>query len=167
MRYLMLFSSCLLAAACDSDPSRALTGPSTAATANEVQHSQGSAPLVEVAFTKWITKYPAMTGFTEGDVVGTYAGEVLSRTPFDNGVIVKLEARYQVIDPSGQHSFTALIQGTQNSTTESAVLNGVITEGWLVGAQVHVTFQIITPCKFGTRNECYQGTIRVMPRSAD
>jgi hypothetical protein len=167
MRYLMIFSVCLLAAACDGQPSRAPTGPSTAATAIQTQNSKGAAPLVEVTFMKWVTAFPSMAGFTGGDVVGTYAGEVLSRTPFDNGVIVQLEARYQVIDPSGLHSFTALIRGTQNNETGNAVLNGVITEGWLVGAQVHVTFQVITPCEFGTRNVCFQGTIRVMPGSAE
>ena len=166
MRYLIIFSLCLLAAACDSQPLRALTGPSTAATAIQTQNSKNAAPLVEVTFTKWVTVFPSMAGFTGGDVVGTYAGEVLSRTPFDNGVIVQLEARYQVIDPSGLHSFTALIQGTQNNEIGNAVLNGVITEGWLVGAQVHVTFQVITPCEFGERNVCFQGTIRVMPGSA-
>lgn len=166
MRYLMIFSLCLLAAACDGQPSRVPTGPSTAATAIQTQNSKNAAPLVEVTFTKWVTVFPDMAGFTGGDVVGTYAGEVLSRTPFDNGVIVQLEARYQVIDPSGLHSFTALIQGTQNNETGNAVLNGVITEGWLVGAQVHVTFQVITPCEFGERNVCFQGTIRVMPGSA-
>ena len=108
-----------------------------------------------------------MAGFTGGDVVGTYAGEVLRRTPFDNGVIVQLEARYEVIDPSGLHSFTALIRGTENEETKTAALKGVITEGWLVGAQVHVTFKVITPCEFGTRNVCFQGTIRVMLGSGD
>ena len=166
MRYLMILSLCLLAAACDGQPSGAPTGPSTAVTAIQTPHSKGAAP-VEVTFTKWVPAFPIMAGFTGGDVVGTYAGEVLSRTALDNGVIVQLEARYQVIDPSGLHSFTALIQGTQNNNTGHAVLNGVVTEGWLVGAQVHVTFEVITPCEFGTRNVCFQGTIRVMPGSAD
>jgi hypothetical protein len=106
-------------------------------------------------------------GVTGGDVVGTMATTVLSSTAFDNGVILQLEARYGVIDPSGGHSFTALVQGTQNNQTGTAVLNGVITEGWLIGAQVHVAFEVITPCPFGTRNRCFQGTIRVMPGSAD
>jgi hypothetical protein len=108
-----------------------------------------------------------MAGFTGGDVVGTYAGEVLRRTPFDNGLIVQLEARYEVLDPSGLHSFTAVIEGKQNNEIGTAVFNGVITEGWLVGAQVHVTYQVIRPCEFGTSNVCFQGTIRVMPGSAD
>src|SRR5918999_6080713 len=46
-------------------------------------------PIVEVTFTKWFTTFPNMTGFTGGDVAGTFAGQVLSLTPFDNGVIVQ------------------------------------------------------------------------------
>jgi hypothetical protein len=119
------------------------------------------APHIEVTFTKWFTTFPNMTGFTEGDVAGTFAGQILSLNPFDNGVIVQLQARYEVTDPSGNRSFKAVIEGTQNNTTGTAVLNGVITEGWLIGSHVHVTFQVITPCEFGTRNRCFQGTIRI------
>jgi hypothetical protein len=120
-----------------------------------------AAPHIEVTFTKWFTSFPAMTGFTGGDVAGTFAGEVLSLSRFDNGVIVQLQARYEVTDPSGSQSFKALIQGKQNNKTGTAVLNGVITEGLLTGSHVHVTFQVITPCQFGTGNVCFQGTIRI------
>ena len=105
-----------------------------------------------------------MAGFTGGDVVGSYAGEILSRTPFDNGVVVQLEARYEVTDPGGLRSFKTIIQG--KSANGTAVLNGVVTEGWMLGAQTHVTFETITPCEFGTRNVCFRGTIRIMPGSA-
>jgi hypothetical protein len=105
-----------------------------------------------------------MAGFTGGDVVGTYEGEILSRTPFDNGVIVQLDARYTVIDPNGLHGFTTVIQG--KSAHGTAVLNGVVTEGWMVGARTHVTFETVTPCGFGTRNVCFRGTIRVLAGSA-
>jgi hypothetical protein len=119
-----------------------------------------AAPHIEVTFTKWFTTFPDMTGFTGGDVAGTFAGEVLSLNPFDNGVIVQLQARYEVTDPSGSRSFKALIEGKQNNKTGTAVLNGVITEGWLVGSHVHVTFQVIT-CPPGTGNRCFQGIIRI------
>ena len=127
-------------------------------------NSSSLAPHTEVTFTKWFTTFPSMTGFTGGDVAGTFAGEVLSVSPFHNGVIVQLQARYEVIDPSGSRSFKALIEGKQNNNTGMAVLNGFITEGWLIGSHVHVTFQVITPCQFETQNVCFQGTIRVLPR---
>jgi hypothetical protein len=119
------------------------------------------APHIEVTFTKWFTTFPSMTGFTGGDLAGTFAGQVLRLNPFDNGVILQLQARYEVTDPSGNRSFKAVIEGKQNNNTGKAVLNGVITEGWMVGAQVHVTFQVVTPCQFGTGNRCFQGTIRI------
>ena len=118
------------------------------------------AGVTEFAFEKWFTTYPAMTGNTSLGP-GTFAGTIRSRIPFDNGVIVQLEALYQVTDPSGSHSFTALIQGTENLETLTAVLNGVITDGWRIGARVHVTFDVIAPCPIHNRATCFQGTIRV------
>ena len=122
--------------------------------------SSPDAGVTEFTFEKWFTAYPAMTGNTSLGP-GTFAGTILSRTPFDNGIIVKLEALYQVTDPSGSHSFTAHIQGTENLETLTAVLNGDVTDGWRVGARVHVTFDVITPCPIHNRTTCFQGTIRI------
>ena len=137
----------------------------TTAPKDEATTVNPSAAPVVLTFTKWFTTYPAMTGNIPSYGDGTFAGTILKRTAFDNGVIVKLEARYVVTDPSGSHSFAALIEGTENLETASAVLNGVVTEGWMVGARVHVTFQIITPCALATgpsvRGVCFQGTIRI------
>jgi hypothetical protein len=137
------------------------TAPKNEAT---TANSSAPAPLTEVTFIKWFTTYPAMTGNTSHGA-GTFAGTILERTAFDNGVVVKLQALYRVTDPSGSQSFAALIQGTQNLETLKAVLNGVITEGWMVGARVHVTFQRITPCALAVGPSapgvCFQGTIRV------
>jgi hypothetical protein len=123
--------------------------------------------LVEVTYTKWFPSLDLtsllMTGFTGGDVVGTFAGEVLVRNALPTG-IVQLTARYQVIDPRQRHSFTAIIQGEQDATGH-AVLDGVVTAGWLTGAPVHVIFQRFAPCQFATRpppaNACFQGTIAI------
>jgi hypothetical protein len=82
-----------------------------------------------------------------------------------NDQIAELEARYQVINASG-HSFTALIKGKSHIPTGHATLNGVVTEGWSLGAQVHVTFDRI-PCTQAPNGVCFQGTIRVMAGSAD
>jgi hypothetical protein len=128
------------------------------------RHSTNAASATEISFEKWFTTSPAMIGNTSyGD--GTFAGTILKRTAFDNGVIVQLEALYSISDPSGSHSFKALIEGTENLQTATAVLNGVVTEGWRVGAQVHVTFRIITPCALAVgpsvKNVCFQGNIRI------
>ena len=108
---------------------------------------------------------PIMAGTTdEGGDPGTYAGVLLRRTPL-NDQIAELEAEYQVINPSG-HSFTALIEGKSHIPTGSATLNGVVTAGWSVGAQVHVSFDRVS-CTQGFNLVCFVGTIRVMPGSAN
>ena len=115
-------------------------------------------PVIEVTFTKWFTAYPAVAGFTSYGP-GTIAGEVLSR--IDDGVTTHLIARYEVTDPGGTHSFRAVIQGKGNNKTGKYDLNGIVTWGWMTGAHVHVIFQRITPCEFGKRNVCFQGTIQI------
>jgi len=65
-------------------------------------------PIVEITFTKWIAAYPALAGFTSYGP-STIAGAVLNR--IDDGVFTHLSARYEITDPSGSHSFKAVIQG--------------------------------------------------------
>jgi hypothetical protein len=136
------------------------TGP----TSHDAGQSSPEAAVVGISFEKWFTTAPTMTGNTSlGD--GTFAGTITKRIVFDNGVIVQLGAIYHVTDPSGNHSFTAAIEGTENLQTASAVLNGVVTAGWRVGARVHVTFEIIRPCALAigpsSIGVCFQGTIRI------
>lgn len=176
MKYAILVF-CLFAAACSqplapSAPS--IVGTGVAGTGVAQTQARGGAP-VEVTFTKWGTgiALPTHTGFAGGDVAGNFAGTVLSRDPFDNGTIVKLEARYEVTGTNPARSFVAHIEGTLNNQTQKAVLNGTVTSGWNVGAQVHVTFDVIVPpvgasCvpQAPANRTCFQGVIRVMPGSA-
>ena len=120
-----------------------------------------SVPVIELPFTKWFTTYPALAGVTSYGP-GTMAGEVLSR--IDDGTTTHLIARYEVTDPGGTHSFKAVIQGKANNKTGKYDLNGIVTWGWMTGAHVHVIFQRITPCEFGTLNRCFQGTIQIERR---
>lgn len=133
--------------------------------------SSSEARAFKVTFEKWFTTYPTMTGNTSYGA-GTFAGTILLRTLSPDGVIVHLRALYMVTDPSGRdHSFTALIEGDENLNTSRAVLNGVVTEGWMTGAPVRVTFRIITPCALAigpsAKGTCFQGTIRVRPQGQD
>jgi hypothetical protein len=170
---------CIFTAAC-SGQAFSPTSPSGVAGVSAQTHSSGVAP-VEVTFTKWGTGaaigtgIPTHTGVAGGDVAGAFAGTVLNRDVFDNGTIVQLEARYEVTaadDPA--HSFKAHIEGKQNNATRQAVFNGTVTDGWLVGAQVHVTYDVIDPAP-GTscmpaapvNRRCFQGTIRILPGSAN
>lgn len=99
-----------------------------------------------------------MAGFTSFGP-GTLTGAVLSR--IDDGVSMHMVARYEVADPRGTHSFKAVIQGKAENKTGKYDLNGIVTWGWMTGAHVHVVFQRITPCEFGKRNVCFQGTIKI------
>jgi bacteriorhodopsin len=127
-------------------------------------NASAAGPVTEFTFIKWFTTAPTMTGNTSLGA-GTFAGTITKRIVFDNGVIVQLGAIYQVTDPSGDHTFTAAIEGMENLQTASAVLNGVVTAGWRVGAQVHVTFDVIRSCALATGpsavGTCFQGTIRI------
>lgn len=133
---------------------------------------------VEVTFTKWgiqgsTTPYSLFAGFTGGDIVGTYVGEVLHRVMTQpqagHNRIAWLEAMYEV--QAGDQSFTALIRGGTNTVTGAALLDGVILAGWRTGARVHVEFQTIPPpsatesgCAGAPEGKtCFQGTIRILP----
>ncbi len=163
MKYAIL-GFCLFAAACSQPLSP--SAPSIAGTGAAQTQANGGAN-VEVTFTKWVPAFPTLAGVTGGDVPGTFAGTVLSREAFDNGNIVQLEARYGVIGADPAHSFVAHIEGKQNNETQTAVFNGTIVEGWLLGAQVHVTYDRIAPCPAFGKAVCFTGVIRVMPDSAN
>ena len=116
-----------------------------------------------VTFTKWIVDGgPKMAGFTGGDVIGTFTGEILSATttttsPFVN-FIFSLEAVYDI--HAGSQSFTALIKGGENADGK-AFLDGRILKGWHVGSPVHVTFQAKTNCVGAPAGPCFEGVIQI------
>jgi DNA-binding SARP family transcriptional activator len=115
-------------------------------------------PIVELTFTKWITTYPALTGYTSYGA-GTLAGQVLNR--IDDGVSTHISARYEVTDPEGAHSFKAVIQGKGDDKTGKYDLNGIVTFGWMIGAHVHARFLRISPCQMAKLNVCFRGTIQI------
>ena len=164
-----IISLCVFAAACSQ------AGGPTAPTASRVTEAAGaqvqatSRAPVEVSFTKWIDPklgFPSFIGTAGGDVPGDFAATVLERTPFENGTIVHLRARYEVIADNASRSFVAEIEGNQNNQTNSAVLNGSVVDGWLTGARVHVTFDVIQPCPQFNQSVCFSGILRVLAGSA-
>ena len=121
---------------------------------------------VDISFTKWITTFPLMSGFTGGDVPGHFVGEVLQRQVSSDLRIIRLEAIYEV--QAGDRSFTALMRGgsgaktgEQASVTGAALLEGVILSGWRTGTRVHVAFQTMANCAVADGRTCFQGTIHV------
>ena len=160
---------CLLTAACGNAqgpiPPTAPSGVN-GLTGAQVQATGGA--NIEVTFTKWIDpSFPLFKGVAGGDVPGDFAATVLQRTPFDNGNIVDLRARYEVLADNAARSFVAEIEGKQNNQTLSAVLNGSVVDGWLTGARVHVTFDVIEPCPQFNKARCFTGVLRVLAGSAD
>ena len=110
-----------------------------------------------VTFTKWITSYPNMGGIVGGKVgTGTFAGEILNRVPGPS--ITNIEALYHI--NGSKHSFTAHVFVTQDEVNLTAVVEGVVTEGWLKGKPVHGKYNIIS-CPDKPSGRCFQGTLRI------
>jgi hypothetical protein len=135
----------------------------------------------DVTFTKWVTSLPAnypslagvsMAGVVDGDVGdGTFAGEVLSDDLSVPGFWLA-NARYEF--HGEKHSFIADVHVEENDTTTpaTAVVTGVITQGWLKGARLTGGYTVVpvspipTPGNvFGTL--CFQGTLHIKKDSKD
>jgi hypothetical protein len=121
--------------------------------------------FARITYEKWITKYPAMAGNANG-VLGAFSGTILKRIVSADGMIIHLQALYVITDPKRKgHSFTALIEGDESLWTNTAVLTGVVTEGWRKGAPVLVTFDVLMPCTVPTAptgtKTCFRGIIRI------
>jgi hypothetical protein len=145
--------------------STALAMPATAA---DSSHDEGD---VQVVFTKWVTT-PGdgatvqfnMAGVVSGDVGGgQYAGEVLEVT--DAGATTTIKALYHL--NGSAHQLTARLTVVQDNTAGTAVLKGVVTDGWMKGAKVRGTYQVIAPCGIANAQNglfgdvCFQGTLRI------
>jgi hypothetical protein len=113
--------------------------------------------IFNVTFTKWVTDWPNMSGIVGGDVgAGTFSGEVLAFAP--GTVTTNIEALYHI--QGGIHSLTAHNFVTQNEGTRTAVVSGVVIDGWLKGRKVNGNYSIIS-CPDKTGGLCYQGTLHI------
>jgi WD40 repeat protein len=112
---------------------------------DQLRGAEAAGNIRHVTFTKWATAPPtdlqSYAGISFGGVVGgdvgsgRLGGEVLSDDQSVGGFWLG-HARYEFYGE--EHSFIADVYVTQNNTTEpaTAVITGVITQGWLKGAQV-------------------------------
>ena len=135
----------------------------------------------DVTFTKWVTSLPAnppslagvsMAGVVGGDVGdGTFTGEVLSDDHSVPGFWLA-HARYEF--HGEKHSFIADVHVIEDDTTTpaTAVVTGVITQGWLKGARLTGGYTVVpmspipTPGNvFGTL--CFQGALDIRKDSDD
>ena len=144
----------------------------SAGTGAAVSRSADESKMIQVPFEKWITVSPAMAGNADG-ILGAFTGTILQRVVSADGQTVHLRARYVIDNPHRRgHSFTAVIEGDQNQLTKTAVLTGVVTEGWKTGAPVLVNYNVLSPCTLATAPAgtptCFQGIIRIgHPGEAD
>ena len=120
---------------------------------------------VEIIFTKGVTAapgYPMMAGVGGGDAgPGSFAGEILHRDPtLGNGRLTQLEALYEI--KGVNHSFKAQGHVMADNQKGTAVITGVVTEGWLQGALVYGRYTVIRCSETNALNgNCFQGTLRI------
>jgi hypothetical protein len=128
----------------------------------------------DFTFTKWATSLPEfypslagvlMAGVVGGDVgLGRYAGEVLSDDLTQEPDFWLANAQYEFYGK--KHSFIANVNVVQNNTTGTAAITGVITQGWLKGAQLTGEYTVYNECPIETPGNvfgtlCFQGTLHV------
>ena len=145
-----------------------------AAVAHGGRHHHRAA--ADVTFTKWILSAPAdpstlagvlMGGVVGGDVgPGTYAGEVLNDDTTSQPGFWLGHARYEF--HGSEHSFIADLHITENDTVVpiTATIQGVVTNGWLEGAQVTGQYRQWDTCPIPTPGNvlgavCFQGTLHL------
>ena len=99
-----------------------------------------------------------------GHYVGTAGdGGTIEMWVYDSsyiGNVQQFTARLELSLDGG--SMTAILEGRFNFSTARVVLNGVVTEGWLQGAQVHEESQLT-----GLDPLTFAGTVQLMPASSD
>lgn len=126
----------------------------------EARHAQPGG--FRIAVTSWFAcaKCTTMRGVLSGDVVGTLAGAALGFRPAAKGAAFQtLHDRYVIRATRGARSFVAVVSGRRNRATGATVLDGLVTEGWQKGAQVHVALRKAACAQ--SAGGCLSGTIRV------
>ena len=128
------------------------------------------ASTTDVIFTKWLTTAGTapivynMAGVVSGDAgPGLYAGEVLelsNPTPTTSTGTVLYHIK------GSSHQFTARLSVNEDSKG-NGVLKGVVTDGWMKGAEVNGNYQTIAPsgiinAQQGAGGDAvYQGTLHI------
>jgi hypothetical protein len=128
----------------------------------------------DVIFTKWVTADPPvspylakMAGVVSGDAgAGLFDGDVLTLSTSSNGNTTYVTALYHI--NGGTHQFTARLNVTQDNTKGTAVIKGVVTDGWKKGARVSGSYQVIYPSGITNSitggpfsNYAFQGTLHI------
>lgn len=135
-------------------------GPSPDAAAQGVAgylsaHTGSEDNLVKVTFAEWINDWPDMEGIVGGDVGnGTFSGKMLDYVP--GPLITQIEALYH-LNGGTRHS-TVHVFVTQYNVKGIAIIEGVVTEGWLVNSQVYGHYDVLS-CPDTSLGLCFQGAL--------
>jgi hypothetical protein len=118
-------------------------------------------------FTKWVAGYPNMSGVVGGDVgAGTYSGTIISLVDTPESRTINAIYRFTGAD----HSFKALVHVVANGRVvgSTAVVTGVVTDGWLAGNVVSGGYEQIA-CTQAASGSCFQGWLDILrgTKSAD
>ena len=122
--------------------------------------ARASSP-VNLTFEKEAVAPGAWEGTVSGDINGDLKSFLTGCTGPNpcGGRIWHVE--FDWVIEAGAESFTAHLSGVLNNVTGSVVMNGRVVDGFLEGAQVHETGQLVNPETLG-----FEGTIRIMPDTA-
>jgi hypothetical protein len=130
-------------------------------------HLRPSEAEADATFTKWfVSPTLLMAGVVGGDVgTGIYAGQVLSVDSTSQPGFLLIRARYEF--HGAKHTFIADMHIVENDTITPAraALTGIVTSGWLTGAQVTGRYTVMNPCPIATpgniTSQCFQGILHV------
>lgn len=126
--------------------------------------SASSAPVTwrfDVSFDSAATAAngaPTWTGTASGPDSGTIAVKLLAADLRGEALHIELE----IAVAAGAHSSTIQLSGVFNEVTTRGVLNGIVSNGWLAGAQAHqeaARFDPASPARL-------TGTLRLMSGTA-
>jgi hypothetical protein len=125
--------------------------------ANAFSSAAAASPL-QLQFDKCLTD-PA--GVWNGTVAGDVSGdlETVLRDLWVAGPV--WHVRFDWIVDAGNQSFVADLSGLLNTNTGRVVMDGQVSEGYLLGAQVHEEGHADAD-----RPGCFTGTIQIMPATA-
>ena len=169
-----LIGLCIFTAAC-SGQTFSPTSPSGVGGVASAQTQANGGANVEVTFTKWVHRLSdddRSDGRRRAWHVRRRSSQARSVRQWHHRSARSPVWRSPA--PIRRTRSSRISKGKTNTPTQKAVLNGTVIAGWLAGAQVQVTFDVIPPTA-GTscvpeapvNRTCFQGTIRVMPGSAN
>lgn len=124
----------------------------------QIAAAANSSP-VNLTFSKQSSGPGTWQGTVGGDVEGQLTTVLTSLV--ERGPIWHVEFDWIIDADDDAQDFTAHLTGIPNTRTGKVVMNGVVVEGWLWGAQVHEEGQLVDPGTLG-----FEGTIRIMPATA-